>query len=271
MFKNPLNSMFKNPLNSMFNNPLNNPLNSMFNNPLNSMVNNPLNSMLNNPLNNPLNSMVNNPLNSMFNNPLNSIFNNPLKEQNNNPLKEQNNELNNKLNNELKNELNNELKNELIKTNYDINFYNYDYKNRSIDIINNICEITMRQANKNSYPINFNPSLLPIFKLEISKEEIIRISNKLIIIMNSITKYNDVFIFDSIIPIIKEKVENQIKLIFNLNIKYLDKNNIDNNFILQFNVIILFEKIYQNEDDFFKNNETSVNTYLTNFSLINIQ
>jgi hypothetical protein len=129
-------------------------------------------------------------------------------------------------------------------------------------MINNIINLTIQQANINSYPIIFNPSLKPIEIIDFLPNEIENIYNRIIKIMNSVCESQDIFSFISIENQMKEKMENQIKLSFYLNLIY-------NNLIsLKFNIILLFEKIFQNEDDFYKNNNTSVNTFLSDFSLI---
>jgi hypothetical protein len=168
-----------------------------------------------------------------------------------------------------------------IGTNFDLQFYNYNnlISGSSISIINEILESVRYKINKNNKLINYNPSLKQSIFYNITENNVINYAKEYVNIMNSISNRKNSFTFIKVIPVSKEQIENQIRLNFQIQIIYnyaKSKTNLyeirPDNFPLMINVILLFEKMYQNEDQFFKNNKKTeiINIYLDTFALIGI-
>ena len=167
-----------------------------------------------------------------------------------------------------------------ITTNFDPEYSNYNnlLSNTSISIINEILSNTINKTNTNIPIIYFNPTLKPISSLPLIEANIVDFAQYIVSIMNSVSIINNSFTFKKAVPISKEQCENQVKINFHLEIIYnYPKSKISQleltpmDFPLTLNVIILFEKLYQNEDLFFKTvqNKTT-NIYLHTLALIDI-
>jgi len=167
-----------------------------------------------------------------------------------------------------------------ISTNFDPVYNNYNnlLENSSISIINTILENTINKSNKESHIIYFNPSLKQTKHLELKEDDIIKFGIYFINIMNSIATSHNSFVFKNVYPISKEQIENQIRINFHIELIYnypkskkKSVNIVPNNFPLLLNVVLLFEKKYQDEDDFFKNKkENDVSIYVQTLSLLGI-
>ena len=167
-----------------------------------------------------------------------------------------------------------------ITTNFDPIFYNYNnlLSNTSISIINEILINTINKVNENSYIIYFNPNLKQVSSLLLLDDNVIDFAKYLISIMNSVSIIGNSFTFNKVIPVSKEQYENQVRINFHLEIIYnypKSKNKqydiTPSDFPLTLNIVVLFEKIYQNEDLFFKTNQkNTTNIYLETLTLMDI-
>jgi hypothetical protein len=157
-----------------------------------------------------------------------------------------------------------------IGINFDIQFNNYNnlLANSSITLLNEIFINTKYKANENSTIINFNPGLKQVKSLFLKESEILDYGKYIVSLMNSVSTIGNSFLFIKINPILKEQFENQIKINFQIDIKYnYPKSNNEQilltpkDFNLLVNVVMLFDKNMYNSNK---------NVYLETLSLIGI-
>lgn len=167
-----------------------------------------------------------------------------------------------------------------ITTNFDPEYSNYNnlLSNTSISIINEILSNTINKANADTPIIYFNPTLKPVSSLPLIEANIDDYAQYIVSIMNSVSIINNSFTFKKAIPISKEQSENQVRINFHLEVVYnYPKSKIvqlemtPDDFPLILNVVILFEKLYQNEDLFFDTvQDKTTNIYLETLTLMDI-
>ena len=127
-------------------------------------------------------------------------------------------------------------------------------------------DMVIEKANDGTHMILFNTALRQTEPLPLNDNESTDYGKFLVELMNNVSIYKR-YKFDKIINVSKDEMENQIRLNFHLHVKYVNgKDKIP----LIFNVVFLFEHLYDDDGKFFhvagKKND-NVSTYLDEMRL----
>ena len=155
-----------------------------------------------------------------------------------------------------------------IGTNFDGLFDNYNnlISNTSISLLNEIFENVKTKANESSSIINFNPGFKLVKSLYIKQEDVFDYAKYYISLMNSVATVGNSFTLIKVKAISKEQYENQLRVNFTIESKYLYPKSAKfsmeispSDFTILINVVMLFEKSL-----------TNTNTYLETFSILGL-
>ena len=129
--------------------------------------------------------------------------------------------------------------------------YNNLISNGTIDKINETLDLAKEKANEKSHTIIFNKSLQPSKILILNDDEINMYSNYFVDAMNSVSVLAKTYTLKEATPVQKEQSENQVKLNFKMEVTYNYPEDTSKDFNIMLNVVVLFEKMFQDEDRFF--------------------
>lgn len=143
--------------------------------------------------------------------------------------------------------------------------------NTTINKINELTQMSIDKANSKSHVIIYNPQLIQVQSIPMNTDESTDYGKFLTETINSVAIYKW-FKFNRVINISKDQVENQMRLNFHLELLY-NNPDINEDITLTFNVVFLFERLYDDDDKFFEqNNEKNkeIFVYLESFRLIGL-
>ena len=142
--------------------------------------------------------------------------------------------------------------------------------NNTINKINELTNLAVNKANNKSHMIIYNAALRQSKSIKMNDEETRDYGNFLVETINAVSVYKR-FKFSKVINISKDQMENQMRMNFHLELAY---KNPDANepILLRFNVIFLFERLYDDDDQFFDHqaNNKEIFVYLDTFRLIGL-
>jgi len=157
-----------------------------------------------------------------------------------------------------------------IGTNFDALFDNYNnlISNTSISLLNEIFANVKAKANESSAIINFNPGFKQVKSLYIKQEDVFDYAKYFVSIMNSVATVGNSFTLIKVNPISKEQYENQLRVNFTIESKYLYPKAANSSleiapsdFTILINVVMLFEKSLTNSNS---------STYLETFAILGL-
>ena len=153
--------------------------------------------------------------------------------------------------------------------------HNYDNMENLVQVgalgkINELSDALIQKTNEGTHMILFNTALRQTDPLPLNENEIIDYGKFLVNTMNEVAIYKK-YKYDGVIGVSKDQMENQVRLNFHLKMIYASSDS--EKLPLQFNVVFLFEHLYDDDGKFFdrsgkENNNTS--TYLDEFRLLNL-
>lgn len=146
-----------------------------------------------------------------------------------------------------------------ISVDHDYNNYTNLAQSGALGKINELTDIVMEKINDGTHMIIFNSALRQTELLPLNDNESIDYGKLLVNTMNENSIYKN-YKYRKIVNISKNQMENQIRLNFHLDVDYV--NNTEK-IPLTFNVVVLFQQLYDDDDKFFetagaKNNNVSV-------------
>jgi hypothetical protein len=152
---------------------------------------------------------------------------------------------------------------------YPISVEHNDTDNDTILRINELTKLTIDKVNKGTHTILFNSAMRQTTPLKMNDEESTDYGEYIVNILNDVAIYKQ-YQFNKILNISKDEMENQVRLNFHLSIIYTNSKS-KSKIPLLFNVIMLFEQLYDDGDIVMGQNiKKDMSSYLSTFRLIEL-